>query len=120
MEYVNEWVRGIVYYMILVTAILQVTAGTGYRKYIRLFTGMILVLMILDPLIRIFGISGQEESFLAEEKYEAVCERALQKIKELEQETKEVTIDQEQEAETAQIEGKEDWRIEVEEIRIGR
>lgn len=119
MEYVNEWIRGIVYYMILVTALLQVAAGSGYRKYIRLFTGMILVLMILDPLVRIFGISGQENAILTEENYDEVCERVEQKIQELEREA-EGEIEEQEEDETMQVEEEGNGWIEVEEIRIGR
>ena len=46
-DYLYEWVRGIAYYMVLVTVVMQMTAAESYRKYIRLFTGIILVLMIL-------------------------------------------------------------------------
>lgn len=78
-DYLYEWVRGIAYYMVLVTVIMQMAAAESYRKYIRLFTGIILVLMILAPVMRIFGING-EEIWMQEEGYEELAQNVEEKI----------------------------------------
>ena len=78
-DYLYEWVRGIAYYMVLVTVVMQMTAAESYRKYIRLFTGIILVLMILAPVMRIFGING-EEIWMQEKGYEELAQNIEKKV----------------------------------------
>lgn len=133
-DYIYEWVRGIAYYMVLVTVIMQMAAAESYRKYIRLFTGIILVLMILAPVMRIFGING-EEMWMQEEGYEELAQDIEEKIEEIEQEISlEIPPDSEGglaaggRMDAGALDGgsakgqqeKETGRIEVEEIRIGR
>ena len=133
-DYLYEWVRGIAYYMVLVTVVMQMTAAESYRKYIRLFTGIILVLMILAPVMRIFGING-EEIWMQEEGYEELAQNVEEKIEELE---REISLEMPPEPEGGLAAGggmdagvldggfaegqqeKETGRIEVGEIRIGR
>ncbi len=129
-DYLYEWVRGIAYYMVLVTVVMQMTAAESYRKYIRLFTGIILVLMILAPVMRIFGING-EEIWMQEKGYEELAQNIEKKIEEME---REISPEMEEglaagsggdagalDGGTAEgQQGEEAGRIEVEEIRIGR
>lgn len=132
MEYFCEWIQKIAYYMILVTLVMQAAAGESYRKYIRLFTGIILILLILSPVIRIFGVDGEEYILAAESKYEAAAEQIEHKIQELEEEVSSAYGKAGIPAETGQ--SGEAWngggeeagglgeagKIEVGEIRIGR
>ncbi len=127
--YLYGWIRGIAYYMVLVTAVMQVTASESYRKYIRLFTGIILVLMILAPVTQFLEAGEKELGSLGTE-YEKITENIQEKVEEMEQENMpELKEGYEEggteEAETGgvskeQAEEKEAGRIEVEEIRIGR
>ena len=73
LDYLYEWIQRVAYYMILVTLIMQATAGEGYRKYIRLFTGIILILFILSPVIRLLGLDGKEFVRSAKQVYEAAA-----------------------------------------------
>ena len=47
MEKLYEWVRQIAYVMVLISVIMQLAAGKQYQKYIRLYTGIVLILFIL-------------------------------------------------------------------------
>ena len=85
LDYLYEWIQRVAYYMILVTLIMQ-TAGEGYRKYIRLFTGIILILFILSPVIRLLGLDGKEFVRSAKQEYEAAAENIEEKIQKLERE----------------------------------
>lgn len=127
-EYLYEWVRGIAYYMVLVTVIMQIIAGGSYRKYIRLFTGIILVLMILTPVMQIFGMNGKE-IWAQEDEYEKIAENIEKKMKEMDQEmgtgsgngfAAGVMTDDGTSELTGAEQEKEAGRIEVGEIRIGR
>ena len=89
LDYLYEWIQRVAYYMILVTLIMQATAGEGYRKYIRLFTGIILILFILSPVIRLLGLDGKEFVRSAKQEYEAAAENIEEKIQKLERERSE-------------------------------
>ncbi len=43
--------------MVIVVAVLQMIPGESYKKYIRFFVGMILILMLVSPIFKLFGIS---------------------------------------------------------------
>ncbi len=129
MEYFCEWIQKIAYYMILVTLVMQ-AAGEGYRKYIRLFTGIILILLILSPVIRLSGLEGEGYIRSAESRYEAAAEQMEEKIQELEEEVsgayeeRRIPGDESERAKVWDTDGNgEAWeagKIEVGEIRIGR
>lgn len=87
LEYFCEWIQKIAYYMILVTIVMQVAAGEGYRKYIRLFTGIILILFIVSPVIHFLDLDGEDFLLTAESEYETAAEQIEEKIQRLEEET---------------------------------
>jgi len=65
-EYLYEWLQNISYYLILVTAVTYVLPSNSYRKYIRLFTGLVLIMMLLIPVLDLFG----EKTYIYENQYE--------------------------------------------------
>lgn len=134
LDYVYQWIRGIAYYLVLVTVVLELAAGQSYRKYIRLFTGIILVLLIMAPVSRGLKLLGEDPLEPIESSYEEAEKEIEEKIQDMEQEAlsaiqagEDVQGDGEaqgagqgmsREADDGQE--KEGGRIEVEEIRIGR
>lgn len=129
-NYLYEWMREIAYYMVLMTAIMQVAAAESYRKYIRLFTGIILVLMIMAPVMQIFGIT-EKETWMQEAEYEKAVQEIEEKVKEMENESIPGAVDGDEaedmanaafdSKESAEIGAEKDaGRIKVEEIHIGR
>lgn len=79
-QYFYEWAQNLAYYMVLVTVLLHALPDSGYKKYIRFFTGMVLILMIVTPIFRIFGMDSQIVNFYKSREYEA-------KLKEIEEAT---------------------------------
>lgn len=62
LDYIYEWIENIAFYMVLVVAAMQMVSGESYKKYIRFFAGMILILMLIGPIIKIVGMErGLEE-----------------------------------------------------------
>lgn len=128
-DYLYEWMREIAYYMVFMTAIMQVAAAESYRKYIRLFTGIILVLMILAPVMQIFGIT-EKETWMQEAEYENAVQEIEEKVEEIEKKIVSGAVDGDGagdmtaafgSTESAEIrEEKDAGRIKVEEIHIGR
>lgn len=54
-RYLYEWIQNIAFYLILVTVVLHAVPGENYKKYIRFFTGLVLILMLLTPVFEVFG-----------------------------------------------------------------
>lgn len=88
--YIYEWMQGIAFYMVLMTAALHVLPENGYKKYIRFFTGLLLVVLLSEPLLQLCSV---EESF-----YELYHSRAYrqqrQEIEDAAQYFKEGKIDE--------------------------
>ena len=46
MNEIGEWIQNIAVYLIISAAILHAVPENGYRKYIRFFTGLVLILLL--------------------------------------------------------------------------
>ena len=57
-DYIYEWVRNIACYMVLVTAFIQIVPGNDYKKYIRFFTGIILIILLMTPVLKLLGMGS--------------------------------------------------------------
>lgn len=57
MEKIYSLVKDIVVYLILVTIIMNLVGKSSYRKYISIFTGMVLILIIAKPVVSLFNLS---------------------------------------------------------------
>ena len=57
--YLYEWIRNVAFYLVLVTALLHVLPRSGYQKYIRFFTGLVLILLVLAPVFKLFQMEEE-------------------------------------------------------------
>ena len=57
-RYLYEWAQDLSVYLILITAVFHALPDSGYKKYIRFFTGLILMLLLLTPFLSLTG-SGE-------------------------------------------------------------
>lgn len=69
-EILFDWVENIAYYMIMVTAFMHVIPNGNYQKYIRLFTGMILILLLGSPVLNMFGVDQEKISLMNMEEFQ--------------------------------------------------
>lgn len=68
MKIIKEAVQNLVIYMFLVTIILNLVKASSYKKYIELFTGLILILILFTPVVRLItGEDVLEESLMAKQ-----------------------------------------------------
>ncbi len=58
METIGDWVKNLVYYMILLSVLGNLMAASSYEKYIRFFAGLLLILLVLQPLTGRLGLDG--------------------------------------------------------------
>lgn len=64
MEGIYSWVKDILFFMIFVTVVSHLVPNNKYEKYIRLFTGMILIMIVIKPVSEVFPVDGRiDESF---------------------------------------------------------
>lgn len=64
LEYIYQWIENIVFYLVLLIPLMQMIPGEPYKKYIRFFAGMILIMMLAKPLLNLTQLSGfQEEEY---------------------------------------------------------
>lgn len=63
MEGFYGWIRNIVFYMVFITVITNLLPSEKYEKYLRLFSGCILILLVLQPLTGTFRLDEQITAF---------------------------------------------------------
>lgn len=110
LEYLSEWMKQIAYYMVLVTLVMQLSAGKSYQKYIRMFTGIVLVLLVLSPAAKLASVDLSEILDSVKDQYEEEMQ-GLDAVW-----GKDIEENQGENTENNEIPG----TIEVEEIQIGQ
>lgn len=49
----SEWIKQLVTMMLLISVVLQMLPGNQFHQYVKLFTGLVLILLILRPILKI-------------------------------------------------------------------
>lgn len=60
MDFLYMWIRNISVYLILASAALQIVPGKDYKKYIRFFSGLVFLLLLFLPVLK---VTGMDETF---------------------------------------------------------
>lgn len=107
-EFLYEWIRNIAFYMVLVNAVVQMLPNHTYKKYIRFFTGMILVLLLITPILKILHMENFSQTMFDDAAYR-------KQIEEIEKTTDYLNEVQPEDY----MEEEEKNKIEVGEIQIG-
>ena len=103
------------FYLVIFTAVLHVLPGEQYQKYVRFFTGLVIVVLLFSPLFKLLGMEHLFQGFRENVEY-------LQLQKEMEQASdflEEKQEEQEEKQEDGETETyQEGGRIHVGEIRV--
>ncbi|HJA67520.1 MAG TPA: stage III sporulation protein AF [Candidatus Mediterraneibacter cottocaccae] len=123
LEALYGWIRSISVYLVVTAAVMHAVAGKEYARYIRFFSGLVLILLLASPLLRLTGLWEEFGTLYRSMEYREQTEKIGQAAGIYsEAESNGLLPD---EYRTAPEEGEEteksagDVRIEVEEIRIG-
>lgn len=81
LEYLYQWIENIAFYLIIFTVAMQMIPNNSYKKYIQFFTGLILIIMLAGPILKIFGAEQDFRDFYKSAEYQ-------QKVKEIEEATR--------------------------------
>ena len=55
--FIYDWMENIAFYLVILVAVMQMIPQNSYRKYIRFFAGLILILMLTQPIVKLFGMT---------------------------------------------------------------
>lgn len=69
-DYIYQWIQNLACYMILITAVIQILPNNSYRKYIRFFCGLILIIVLAAPMLELFGAEENLRRIYREARYE--------------------------------------------------
>lgn len=58
LDVIYEWIKNLAFYLVIMTAALEVLPGTAYKKYIQFFTGLVLILLVMTPVLKLTGTFG--------------------------------------------------------------
>lgn len=102
MEYFYSWVRTIIFYMIFVNFVTNLLPGKVYIRYIRLFMGMILILLVLRPLTGSLRLDAQLARRFEEISFQNEAGEFQGQLDQIEQQRFETMIDEYEKTASAQ------------------
>ena len=81
-----RWIQDLAVWLVISAAALQALPGKNYGKYVRFFTGLVTVLLLISPILKLTGtdqtleelwnIRQQEEQQAEEERFQKLLEEA--------------------------------------------
>ena len=118
-QQIYKWIQNITVYLIITAAVMHAVPGKDYGKYVRFFSGLILILLLATPLLNLTGMNEKFETLYRNNEYKL----EKQEIESVEELYKDSALSDylQSEEETEQDSMKEGTsRIEVGEIEIGQ
>ena len=82
LEWIYGWIQNISVYLIVMAAVMHAIPGKDYGKYIRFFSGLVLILMLSSPLLRLAGMEGTFRTLYKGKEYE-MERREIERAEEL-------------------------------------
>ena len=59
MNIISRWIKNIVFYMLLNTVLMNLLGNSRYKKYVSIVSGLILVMIVISPLIKILHLDDE-------------------------------------------------------------
>ncbi len=84
-DQVYLWVQNLAFYMVMVTAVMHVIPNPEYKRYIRFFTGMVLVVMLTAPLLKFLGIGDSWQNLYHSREYQEQVKKMEEAIRSFEE-----------------------------------
>lgn len=87
-EIITGWLTNLVLFSLMTTLLLRILPGKTYTPYIRLFTGFILILLFLDPILSTLKLSDQLAIQVEKELFELETEEMESRLIDMEEKQK--------------------------------
>ena len=81
-QQIYGWIQNITVYLIVTAAVLYAVPGKDYGKYIKFFTGLILILLLATPVLSLTGMKGTFKDIYKSSEYE-LQKRDIENVEEL-------------------------------------
>ena len=91
---IYEWVRNIVIYLILNTIIMNLLGNSNYKKYISIVSGMILLIIVTTPFIKLLKLGDIMDYYLNANIYRTDISDYKNKLILMEEKQKEAVINE--------------------------
>ena len=75
------WIQNITVYLLVTAAVMHAVPGKDYEKYIRFFSGLILILLLASPILNLTGMAERFETLYKGREYE-MNKREIEKAEE--------------------------------------
>ncbi len=70
LEGIYGWIQDISVYLIVMAAVMHAIPGKDYGKYIRFFSGLVLILLLSTPLLKLAGMEDTFRTIYRDREYE--------------------------------------------------
>lgn len=67
----NEWIKSFVGYVLIISVAMQMVPNPKYEQYVRLFAGFLLLVLLIQPILKI----GSVDAYLEEQITEVIAEQ---------------------------------------------
>lgn len=81
MEYFLNWIKGVASFYIVSSVVINVLPGKKYKKYVRLFVGVVTIILCLKPVGKIFEIGSNYNTSYKNQEYNIISEELAAQIK---------------------------------------
>lgn len=88
MDILYDWIRNIIFYMILNTIVMNLLGNSSYKKYASIASGMILVLLVASPLFQLLKIEERLDFSLQSNEFAIEASEFKNNILRMEEEQK--------------------------------
>lgn len=78
MDYIYEWVQNVAVYLILMTVIIQAVPNEEYQKYVKFYMGLVIVLMLCTPIIKLLSLEESVNVAYSMKKYRIEFDELLE------------------------------------------
>ncbi|HIZ66026.1 MAG TPA: stage III sporulation protein AF [Candidatus Blautia pullicola] len=65
-EGIYSWIQSLACYFVILSAVLNLLPDNSYKKYVQYYMGLLLILVLLSPLLKLGGIQEQVDAYAEE------------------------------------------------------
>lgn len=92
MEIIYQIVTNIIIYMLLTTVVVNLLGKSSYKKYLDIFVGMLLILVLITPVLRALKISDKFDFFLKSNEFSVQSKELKDKMDIMEKDQAELMV----------------------------
>lgn len=94
MDVIYTWIKNIIVYMILNTIIMNLLGNSSYKKYVSIVSGMILVLIVISPLMKVMNLEDNLDYFIQSNEFAVETSNFQSDLSQMEEKQKDLVFDE--------------------------